>query len=347
MVRTSILGFMKAAFVAGVGAVAVVACSSNTGSGSGSNNTATPGDDAGSPAADAGPTVSPTLLMAHNDWLSANLNDQIAKILLEEHLGVQVTFVPETTAGQWEALRSGDVHVSLEMWPSGHPDDIQKYMADGSDHTVENAGPLGPIAKVGWFIPTYLLTAHPELATWEGYKDPNNVTLFQSVQTGSKGRFLGGDPSWVAYDQYIIDNLGLNFQVVNSGSEAATIAELDTAYSKRAPILFYLWTPHWVLAKYDLTMVTLPPYNDAAWNSGSKVNCDYPADHLTKIMWPGLKDSSPVAYDFLKKMSYTTKDQITMMASVQSKSLTVDAAAREWLAANETVWRTWLPAGTK
>jgi len=95
-----------------------------------------------------------------------------------------------------------------------------------------------------------------------------------------------------------------------------------------------------------LTMVTLPPYSDACWASAKSggTNCDYPADHLTKIMYPGLKDRSPIAYQFLKAMNYTTKDQITMMASVKQKGMTVDAAARDWMSANDAVWRAWLPA---
>lgn len=339
-------GFVSSVLFAGIGALAM-ACSSNTSSGNGTDNGNTNTNPGGGDNNTGTTQQAQTLKMAHNDWLSANLNDQIAQIMLQEHLGVTVEFVPETTAGQWDALRAGDVHVSLEMWPSGHPDDLKNYLGPNSDHSVEDGGPLGPIAKVGWFIPTYLLTQHPELSTWEGYKKAENVALFQTVTSGTKGSFMGGDPKWVTTDQYVLDNLGLNFVVEFAGSEQAELDKLDAAYNKRAPILFYLWSPHWALAKYDLTMVTLPPYNDASWNSGSKVACDYPADHLTKILWPGLKDSNPVAYNFIKAMSYTTKDQINMMANVTLKGMSVDQAARDWIANNESVWRSWLPAGTK
>jgi len=290
--------------------------------------------------------ATPSLKLAENDWLSAQLNNQVAQILLEEHLDIKVERIPATTSGQWDALRSGDLDVSLEMWPSGHPDEVKK-MAE--NHLVEDGGPLGPIAKAGWFVPTYMLTEHPELATWEGLKSAANVALFETVETGTKGRFMSGDPKWVGWDQQIIDNLGLNFQVTFAGSEDAELAELESAYARRAPLLFYLWIPHWIMAQYDLTMVTLPPYSDACWASAKTggMNCDYPADRLTKILRPGLKDASPVAYQFVKAMNYTTKDQITMMASVKQRSMSLDEAARDWLKANESVWRTWLPAGTK
>jgi glycine betaine/proline transport system substrate-binding protein len=315
-----------------------------TGCSSSSSSTTTP------PATtDGGTTTSGhpanVVNMAANDWLSAELNDQVAGILLQEQLQITVNHIPATTAGQWDQVRQGALDVSLEVWPSGHPDEMAKL--NGGDPTVENGGLLGPTAKVGWIIPTYLLTEHPELATWEGYKDPKNVALFQSASSGTKGRFVGGDPSWVQYDQKIINNLGLNFEVEMAGSEAAELAQLDAAYTKRQAILFYLWIPHWAWAKYDLTMVTLPANTDACWAQAASAtgpNCDYPTDHLFKLVRPGLKTDAPVAYQFLKNMSYTTKDQITMMADVTENGMTVEAAARKWLAANTTTWKSWLPA---
>jgi len=298
------------------------------------------------PNADAGTAATTNVInIAHNDWLSAQLNDQIAMILLTEQLGFKVNLVDATTAGQWGSIRSGALDVSLEVWPSGHPDEMAKLAA--GDPLIDFGGALGPIAKVGWFIPTYLLNTHPELATWEGFKDPNNVALFQTPSSGTQGRFMGGDPSWVQYDQQMINNLGLNFVVQFAGSEDAEIAELDSLYNKRQALLFYLWTPEWVLAKYDITMVTLPTYSDACWAKGTTngIDCDYPADHLTKILRSGLKTAAPVAYQFFKNFSYTTKDQIDMMGWVKVQNLTVDQAARQWIAQNPTVWKAWLPAG--
>src|SRR5205814_292636 len=195
-----------------------------------------------------------------------------------------------------------------EVWPSGHPEQMKADLGT----KVEDGGVLGPLAKVGWFVPTYMLTSHPSLATWQGLQDPAVVQSLQAPGTGSKGQFLGGDPKWVQYDQEIINNLGLDLTVQFSGSEDATLAELDSAYSRRRPLLFYLWSPHWALAKYDLTMVQLPPNSDECWSKSASngIDCDYPTDRLFKMLWPGLKDYSPRAYQFLKNMSYTTKDQI-------------------------------------
>ncbi len=66
-------------------------------------------------------------------------------------------------------------------------------------------------------------------------------------------------------------------------------------YNKRGSILMYLWTPHAALAKYNLSVVALPPYdaNEYASAADGGVACDYPADHLFKFLWPQLKTAEP------------------------------------------------------
>ncbi len=284
------------------------------------------------------------LRFAHNDWLAASLNDAVAKQLLERELGYTVELVPAGTSDQFASIANGDLHVSLEVWPGGHAEAIQRYIHD--ERTIEDGGPLGPLAKVGWFIPTYLLQQHPELATWDGFKVPANVALFQTPESGSKGRFLGGDPKWVGYDQQIIDNLALSFRVVFAGSEDAELAELNAAYKRRQAVVMYFWLPHWAFTEFDLTMVSLPPYSEACYAKAKTngVDCDYPTDRLFKMMWPGLRQTSPTAYRFLKAMTYATQTQLEMMASVKVGGQTVEQAAATWIAAHESTWRPWVDA---
>jgi glycine betaine/proline transport system substrate-binding protein len=210
---------------------------------------------------------------------------------------------------------------------------------------VENGGLLGPVGKIGWYLPTYLVEAHPELAAWEGFTTPEAAALFATAETGDKGQFLAGDPSWVQYDADIMKNLNINFQVVTAGSEEAILAALDAAYSRQDPILFYFWTPHSVHAQYNLTEVQLPSYSEECYAKAAEggIACDYPPDNLFKIFWKGLKDAAPDAYTLLKNMNYTTRDQIAMIAAVELEGKSVDEAAREWVDANEGVWRAWLP----
>jgi len=310
------------------------------------------GGGAAEPAADTGATTADasaggqkiTIKLAENPWSASMINANVAKILLEEQLGYPVEIVTIDENAQWASLATGDLHASLEVWPSGHAENVAQYI--DNQKVVENGGPLGPIGKIGWYTPSYMIAKNPALATWEGFKDPAVATEYATAETGSNGQFLAGDPSWVQYDADIIKNLGLPFQVVNAGSEQAILAALDSAYSREEPILFYFWTPHSIHAKYDLTEVKLPEYSDECYakaDSGG-VACDYPGDELFKIFWSGLKDAAPDAYTLLKNMNYSTEDQIQMVAAVELDGKSAEDAARAWLDANQSVWQAWLPA---
>lgn len=293
------------------------------------------------PAASGGEKI--TIKLAENSWTGSSVNVNVAKILLEQQLGYTVEIVTIDENAQWAALSSGDLSASLEVWPSGHADNVKKYIDE--QKVVENLGPLGVVGKISWYVPTYVVEQNPALASWEAYKDPAAAGLFKTAETGEKGQFLAGDPAWVQYDEDIIKNLGLSLQVVRAGSEQAVLAAVDSAYSRKEPILFYFWTPHSVLAKYELTAVKLPEYSDECYSKAQEggVACDYPQDQLFKIAWSGLKDKAPDAYQLLKNMQYTNDDQISIIAAVDTDKKSAAEAAQDWVSKNEAVWKAWLP----
>ncbi|MEW5771948.1 MAG: ABC transporter substrate-binding protein [Thermodesulfobacteriota bacterium] len=285
----------------------------------------------------------PVVRLAQQQWLSSRLNNAVAYILLAERLGCPVEIADIDEYAQFPALANGTVHACLEVWPSGHRDDLRAYVREQG--LVEDGGPLGPVGRIGWFVPSYVLQDHPRLATWEGLKDPAAAALFRSSRSGSKGQFLAGDPTWVQYDADIIRNLGLEFRVVSAGSEEALLAALDQAYRERQPLLFYFWTPHAIFVQYDLGEVALPPYTAECYARApiGGVDCGYPPEALRKVFWSGLKEYSPQAHYLLRNFSYTNEDQISMMALVQFQGMTPEEAARHWVDANEAVWKAWLP----
>lgn len=284
-----------------------------------------------------------TIKLAENPWSASMINANVAKILLEEQLGYPVEIVTIDENAQWASLATGDLHASLEVWPSGHAENVAQYIDEQG--VVENGGPLGPVGKIGWYTPSYMIERNPALATWEGFMDPTVAAEYATAETGDLGQFLGGDPSWVQYDADIIRNLGLPLQVVFAGSEQAILAALDGAYSREEPILFYFYTPHSIFANYDLTEVALPEHTEACYAEAESggVACDYPSDVLFKIFWAGLAEAAPDAYTLLKNMTYPTEEQIKMVAAIDVDGKTAEEAAREWLAANESVWQAWLP----
>lgn len=299
-------------------------------------------EPAGAPTEAAAPADKPVIKLAENNWTGSRINISVAKILLEKELGYTVELVTIDENQQWAALAAGDLSASLEVWPSGHAENIAKYIDE--QKTVVKAGELGVEGQIGWFIPTYLLTDHPELATVEGFKDAANAELFKTAETGDAGQFLGGDPSWVQYDEQIITNLGLNFKVVYAGSEEAILAQLDAAYSRQDPILIYFYRPHSAFARYDLTKVELPANTAECYAKAEQggVDCDYPTDVLFKIAWSGLEKAAPEAYKLISSLNYSTQEQIGMIAAVDTDGKTPEEAAQAWIDAHPDTWKAWV-----
>ncbi len=285
-----------------------------------------------------GPAGGETIMLVENPWPASELNVAVAKIIIEAELGNPVEIVALDENAQWDALAAGDVDASLEVWPSGHSERITEYI--GNLGTVVDGGPLGPVGEIGWFVPTYVVDANPALATWEGYTDA--AADFSSAETGELGRFLGADPSWVQYDEAIIQNLDLPFQVVWTGSEDALLAEVSSAYARQEPVLFYFYSPHAVFQQMNLTQVELPAYSDECYADPAQVDCAYPQDNLMKIFSAQLEAKDPTVFEFLSNMNYGSEAQIEMLAMLND-GMSVEEAAQAWMDAHEDVWRAWLP----
>ena len=287
-----------------------------------------------------------TIKLAVNPWEGSAANAAIAQILLENKLGYTVKTSNIDEYAQFPALANGTLDATLEVWPSGHGADYQKYI-QGKNGVVD-AGKLGVIGQIGWWIPTYMVTEHPELATWEGLK--TDAALFKTSESGSAGQILDGDPSFVTYDQPIATNLGLNLKVVYGGSEDAELAALKSAYQKKGPILMYFWKPQWAQKQYDLTNIQLPPVSSqcqqivTTGKNADQYNCAYPEDDLYKAFNDQLQTKAPAAYAFLVAMSYTNDDQDSIALDIHN-GMTAQQAAQKWIDANPTVWQPWVDAG--
>ncbi len=298
-------------------------------------------------AAAGGTTAAATgaaIKLAVNPWTGSAVNANVAKVVLESKLGTKVDLVPLDENAAWVGLDSGDLDANLEIWPSGHTADFDTYITQKK--SVVDIGLLGPHAKIGWYVPTFVIADHPELATWEGFKNPDTAKLFATAASGTDGQFLMGDPSYVSYDEQIIKNLNLPFKFIVAGSEAAEITAIKQAIADKKPLLLQFWQPHWLQSQVDLTEVKLPEITDACKASlaaaDGKYACDYPVDELYKAANAGLEAKNKAAFDFLSKFQLTTDQQNEIAAMVDSDGKTADAAAKEWVDANPDVVAGWL-----
>jgi glycine betaine/proline transport system substrate-binding protein len=287
-------------------------------------------------------TDKPPIKLIANTWPASELNVNVAANLLKNQLGYPVEIIALDEQAQWDAIAAGDGDASLEVWPSGHGERIAQYIDE--QKVVENGGELGVVGQIAWYTPKYVVDANPALATWEGLKGADVAKQFATAETGDKGTFFAGPLGWTQYDQQIIDNLGLDFQVINTASEEALLAQMSAKYERQEPVLFYFYTPHAIFTKFDLAQVELPPCTKEeheAKVAEDNVDCAYPDDRLIKILNPNLKDNAADAYNLLKNFNYTTDDQIEMLGMLD-QGKTVEEAAQAWIDAHGDTWKAWL-----
>jgi glycine betaine/proline transport system substrate-binding protein len=279
-----------------------------------------------------------------NPWTGSAVNANVAKVVLESQLGTTVELIDIDENATWVGMDAGEIDASLEVWPSGHAADYETYI-DGKQSVVD-LGPLGPSAKIGWYVPSFVIDEHPELATWEGFKDPELAKLFATAESGDLGQFLMGDPSYVTFDEQIIANLELPLKYVVAGSEAGLITSIEQSIADQKPLLLQFWQPHWLQSKVELTEVELPEVTEECLASAAAADggyaCDYAVDELYKAASAGLEAKNAAAFAFLSKFQLTTDQQNEVAAMIDSDGMTPGDAASAWVTANPDVVAGWL-----
>jgi glycine betaine/proline transport system substrate-binding protein len=302
------------------------------------------GGPAGSGPASSGaastPSAAPmgTVNIAVNPWVGYTASAAVVAYVLEEKMGYTVNLKDLKEDLSWPGFESGEVDVILEDW--GHPELEQLYVTDKK--VAMDAGTNGNIGVIGWYVPKFFADEHPDILT--DAKNLNNyVDLFKTSESGDLGQFLGTDPSYVQYDEALVENLGLNFKVIFTGSENATVEAIKQAVAQKKPLLFYWWDPHWLNAQVELTRVPLPPYTAGCDADPEKIACDYPETPLRKFIATSFNDNGGDAAAMIKKWSWTNADQNLVADMITNQNMTPEAAAKKWVDEHETIWKAWLP----
>jgi glycine betaine/proline transport system substrate-binding protein len=286
-----------------------------------------------------------TVTINENAWAGSTANVYIAKAVLEDELGCEVEITKITEIPVFQAMADGKVDAVLEDWQ--HVDQYEQYIEKAG--TVVMGGPLGVTGHIGWFIPQYLMDEHPEFKTWKGLKGQEE--LFKTPESGDQGMFLGGDPSYVQKDKQLIEALDLNLKHVTAGAEPAQVARWSQLYKQKEPVLFYWYTPQYLFEQYDLAEVKLPPRTEAnkdckddAKSGGDpeQYKCEYDVTIINKLFSKEFAESGSPAYDVLKKMKLTNKDQNTVAKAIAGDKQDPDEAARDWVKENRNKVEQWL-----
>ena len=279
-----------------------------------------------------------------HDWSGQLLTSGIMAAVLEE-AGYNVEQVQADYLAQFAGLETGDLHLAMEIWATTGQEAMDASLATGK--TV-NFGETGMLAREEWWYPGYMKERCPGLPDWEALK--KCASEFSTPETAPKGRYLGGPVTWGGFDEERVDALGLDFEVVHAGTDAALFAELEAAYDRKDPIVLWIYQPHWAPVKYEGEFVESPPYTpecytDPTWGSTAKAyDCGKPVGPIWKVGWAGIAEKWPNAAKIIEAFNLTNEDMGAMVAKVDLDGETIEAVVDQWMKDNDSKWRGWLDA---
>jgi len=274
--------------------------------------------------------------MAVNPWVGYEADAYVYGAVAES-LGCTMNYKDLKEDVSWQGFGTGEVDIVIEDW--GHPDLEKKFFAEEGDGSAMDAGPLGAVGIIGWFVPPWLAEEHPDILDWENLN--KYAQEFATSESGGQGQFLGADPSYVQYDEAIVSNLGLDFKVIFSGSEAASITAFQKAEENKEWLIGYFYEPQWLFAELELQRVALPPYEEGCDADPAKVACDYAETPLKKIASTSFMEEGGPAADLLTKFTFTNDDQNIVAKYISQDGMSPEDAAAQWIEDNPDKVEEW------
>lgn len=276
------------------------------------------------------------------DWTSIGLQAEIMSLILRTS-GYNTELVVADDSGRYPGFEAGDLHVSMETWQTTQLNNLAKSVATGK---VLDMGETGLKGVEDWWYPLYMKEKCPGLPDWKALKKCGE--LFATADTAPKGRYVGGPVSWGDHDENLIEALDLPFEVIHPGTDAAMFAELKAAYERKAPVILWVWEPHWVGSVYDGEFVKFPKFEDecftdASWGPNPNLtgDCGKPYGWVKKMAWAGGEKVWPCAYEMIRKYDMDNATINKMLVEIDLNGRSDEEVATEWLKNNKDVWKPW------
>ncbi|MGF1503355.1 MAG: ABC transporter substrate-binding protein [Paracoccaceae bacterium] len=277
------------------------------------------------------------------NWASAQVVTTIAGFIMEQGYGCEVSKVPSDTVPAVTSLaENGEPDIVTELWLNSTGEVYQRLESEGKVQRVAKV--LEPGGVEGWWIPTYLAEAHPELTTIEGVMaNPELVG----------GRFNNCPSGWGC--RIVNDNLVRALELEESGIEVfdhgsgETLAtSMAAAYQDEEPWFGYYWGPTVPLGKFDMTRVELGEYKEDVHVANQNADVDnpqvseFPAAPVLTTVTAEFVEEHPDIAKFLGKMTFETATMSSVLAWKDENNATPQEAAVYFLTTHQDTWKTWL-----
>jgi glycine betaine/proline transport system substrate-binding protein len=235
------------------------------------------------------------------------------KAILEEK-GYQVKFNVLNMGTMMQALETGDLDASLEVWlPVQDASYLEKYQ----DTVNFSESTWFDNAKVGLVVPTYL-------------EDVNSVEDLNTNKELFNGEIVGFDPGagTMEVTEQLLKDYNLEFELLPS-SEPAMLSEIANAVENEEPIVAPLWSPHSVFSKYELKFLEDPKNT---YGGVEKIH------HATRH---GFEEDYPAVSEWFKNWKMDDQQIGQLIDYVESAEDPLEGA-KKWVEENQELVDEWV-----
>ena len=290
--------------------------------------------------------VLPTIVFSDLNWDSAQLQNHIARYIVENGYGHLTGLASSSSLALLLALRDGDSHVAMEVWL---PQQIEAWEAALAAGEVLSPGAsLGTDWQSAFVIPAYLQEQYPDLDSVEDLKEQQYQALFATDETGGKARLVSCVIGWICEEANSkqIEGYGLSdhVHIFNPSSGTALDDSLHDAYEKRDPWLGYQFGTSRPALLLDLVRLEEPEYSDECWRTTKA--CAYPESDILIGVNSSLPEWAPEVVEFLKQWDFNVDTHLRNVTRWQAANpdASIEDAAVHWLNNNVDTWGGWVTA---
>ena len=288
----------------------------------------------------------PTLIFSDLDWVSAQIQNAIARKILEDGYDYETDAVFGGTVPLMEALTRGDTNVTMEIWLPNQQEAYDTAIAEGTIQRVGNS--LEDNWQSAFIIPKYTADANPGLTSVEDLKNPEYMALFETPDSKGKARLLNCIPGWECENVNLnkVENYGLSdfVEPINPGSDTALTAEIRSAFEQQEDVLFYYWGPTVLTHELDTMLggyVILEEEAHTPECFETDFTCAYPVAEVLIVMRSDLIEEAPDVLEFFEKWDFNAGNQLAAEGYLnESDAEYADVAA--WFLANTDDWKNWV-----
>ena len=291
------------------------------------------------PAADK-----PKLIFSDLNWDSAQIQNAVARFIVENGYGYETDAVFGGTIPLMEALTRGDTHISMEIWLPNQQEAYDTAIAEGTITSIGKS--LEDNWQSAFIIPQYTADANPGLRAVEDI--PDYMDLFVTADSKGKARLITCIPGWecekVNEKKIVAYGFEDTVELVNPGSGEALNAEILSAYENNEDVLFYYWGPttlsHKLNTEFDgYVILEEPPYTVECWEADS--GCAYPTAEVLITVRTELLESAPDVIEVLRNWDWSASNQLVAEGYfVETGAEYADVAT--WWLANNDAWKSWV-----